>query len=94
MAAAMTVVVMLLGGHRSPVIGQSMLAFQHHVVNGVNGVSQQAVKANKTISNHSKQDDRLLQAEAEGARARDDLLDDNEARTWHDCARKGECGHG
>ena len=66
-AAVMLIVELaLLVGHRSSVIGHmnqgSVLAFQHHKVDGVSRITQQAVKA---ATREDEQDFRVLQAEAE-----------------------------
>ena len=77
MAAAMgdAVIVLMLVGHRSTVIGQhgqwSVLGFQHHAVNRSKQPQQ---SESHNTSNHYAENERLLQAEAEGARARDAAL--------------------
>jgi hypothetical protein len=94
MAAAVLCFFVLLGCHRSSVIGQlgqrSMLAFHHQSVNSVNRVNQQAVTASsRAEANHGQQNDRVLQAQGEGYRAQDDLLEDDDVSEGHDCAGPG-----
>ena len=85
---AFLVLAACVGGHRSLVVGQSsqwsVLAFQHHDVNRVN---QSVTKA----TSKDVQDDRVLQTEAEGARARDDPLEDDDGSGGHDGSPRGAC---
>ena len=93
MAAGFLPLVTSEGGQWSSVIGQSgqwsELAFQHHGVNRVNQPVTQ--KVTKATSTDVSQDDHVLQAEAESARARDVILEDDEDSEGHDRVRPGGC---